>query len=215
MARPGLAKILIADDDRDVCSVLGMLLTRKGHNILEAYDGVDAWNKIERERPDLVLLDIMMPGISGLEICRRIRANDQLERIPVLMISALNEPAEIIEGFQAGASDYITKPFVNAEVLARVAGALREWQLAEIRAKHTVLAHFGEQLNRVINDLERPFRKLLRLTKDLRDICVGYEEHAPVGQGAYQNCMRAYLIVKELQQKRAAVRQKIEKTDSE
>jgi DNA-binding response OmpR family regulator len=204
------ASILVADDDRDVCNILGMFLKRQGHTVSEAYDGNQAWDKIRKEKPDLVLLDIMMPGMSGLEVCRKIREAPSVSKTPVIMISALTERNEILEGFKTGATDYITKPFVNAEVLARVRAALRHWRLMTQQRRGQELRGFGDELDRIINELDKPLVHLMRNTKRLRDITVAMDvTEKKLGQLLYQHGMRTYLIVRELQNKKSEIRERM------
>jgi len=204
------ASILVADDDRDVCSILGMFLKRQSHSVLEAYDGVQAWETIRKEKPDLILLDIMMPGMSGLEVCKKIRETSAVAATPVIMISALTDRNEILAGFQAGATDYITKPFVNAEVLARVRSALRHWRLLSERRRGDELRSFGADLDRIVNELDAPLVQLVRSTKRIRDLTVAMDANEKkLGQLLYQHGMRTYLIVRELQGKKTEIRERL------
>lgn len=204
------ALILVADDDADVCSILGMVLKRRGHKVVETYDGLETWRMILEERPDLVLLDIMMPGLTGIEVCRKIRETPEVAKTPVIMISALVERNEIVEGFEAGANDYITKPFITAEVLARVRSALRQWELRKERERGKELRSFEHQLDRILTELEQPAIQLMRYTKRLRDLTVNMsDEERKHGQMLYQHGMRAYLIVQELRSKKQEIRERL------
>jgi PleD family two-component response regulator len=205
------ALILVADDDTDVCSILGMVLKRKGHQVLEAYDGLEAWEIIKSKRPAVVLLDIMMPGMSGLELCRKIRETTGISKTPVIMISALTARNEILQGFQAGANDYITKPFVSVEVLARVRSALRQWQLREEKVRGEELRSFGEQLDHILVELDAPLVQLMRQTKRLREITASMDEEKTVGNVVHQHGMRAYLIMQELRSKKEEIHKRLVK----
>ncbi|MCP8688433.1 response regulator transcription factor [Marinobacterium sedimentorum] len=116
-------KILIAEDDLNIRLGLKDLLEVEGYNCLEAADGDQAWALFERHRPDLVLLDIMMPGQDGYSLCRRIRQQDQ--QLPVIFISAKSEEIDQVLGLELGADDYIKKPFGSREVVARIRAVTR------------------------------------------------------------------------------------------
>ena len=123
------AKILIIDDEPVQLRAIVAELTGLGFETLIARDGVDGLGKAERGRPDLILLDILMPGWDGYETCRRLKAAPATRTIPVIFLSALCDTAQKLEGFQAGCVDYITKPFDQREVLARVSAHLQQRQL--------------------------------------------------------------------------------------
>jgi len=117
-----MATVLVVDDEPIVREVVVRYLAREGHRTLEAADGEAAKNAIERGDPDLVVLDVMLPGADGLEICRWIRARSEL---PVIMLTARGEEADRIVGLELGADDYVTKPFSPRELAARVRSVLR------------------------------------------------------------------------------------------
>jgi len=112
--------ILIVDDNISNLQVLGALLSQKGYEIAVATDAVKALDFLENDVPDLMLLDVMMPGTNGYDLCKKIKTIDKLIEIPVLFLTALTDPDDIIKGFDAGGVDYISKPFNNAELLARI-----------------------------------------------------------------------------------------------
>lgn len=117
--------ILIVDDTPDNLALLSDALDDAGYMVLVALDGLSALNRIQRRRPDLILLDAMMPGLDGFETCRRIKAQPETADIPVLFMTALTDSEHVVEGFEAGGIDYVTKPIHPDEVLARVAAHLR------------------------------------------------------------------------------------------
>lgn len=123
VAEPGV--VLIVDDTPDNLAMLSDALNDAGYMVLVALDGLSALNRIERRRPDLILLDAMMPGLDGFETCRRIKAQPATADIPVLFMTALTESRHVVQGFEVGGSDYVTKPIQTDEVLARVAAHLR------------------------------------------------------------------------------------------
>jgi DNA-binding response OmpR family regulator len=117
-----VATVLVVDDEPIVREVVARYLVRDGHRILEAGDGDAARETIERSEPDLVVLDVMLPGVDGLELCRWIRSSSEL---PVIMLTARGEEADRIVGLELGADDYVTKPFSPRELAARVRSVLR------------------------------------------------------------------------------------------
>jgi two-component system response regulator ResD len=118
-----MATIAIVDDDRTLSGVVASYLQRAGHHVLQAHDGVAGLDLISGQLPDLVLLDVMMPELDGIEVCRRIRA--KYPQLPVVMLTALGEVDDRIAGLEVGADDYITKPFSPRELVLRVESVLR------------------------------------------------------------------------------------------
>ena len=139
-----MKKILVVDDQKDNVFVLQERLIREGFEVLSAYDGPTCLTMASEESPDLILLDVMMPGMSGFEVCKKLTANEETKLIPVLLVTALTEAEDLKEGFQAGAFDYIKKPFNRVELIARIKSALsfRESQqvLLEIEKVQTYAA---------------------------------------------------------------------------
>ena len=117
-----VAKILVVDDEPNIREVVGLYLRRDGHIVIPAADGAEALKLYRRERPDLVVLDLMLPEVSGIEVCRRIQAG---RRVPVIMLTARGEEEDRIVGLGLGADDYVTKPFSPRELAARVGAVLR------------------------------------------------------------------------------------------
>ena len=115
--------MLLAEDDRAIRNALERALTLEGYQVMAVADGVEALAQAHRNRPDVLLLDVMMPGIDGLQVCRVLRAEG--DRTPVLMLTALVETADRIAGLDAGADDYVVKPFDVEEVFARLRALLR------------------------------------------------------------------------------------------
>jgi DNA-binding response OmpR family regulator len=120
-----MTEILVVDDDRDVAQSIELALRRHEFRVTLAYSGVEALKTLHRYRPDLVILDVMMPGMSGLEVCRRMRIDPNLADLPVIFLTARGQARDRIEGFKAGADDYIGKPFILEELLLRVRAILR------------------------------------------------------------------------------------------
>ncbi len=151
--------ILIVDDNDINRMLLSRMLSKKGFRLLEAADGAEAIEVATRELPDLILLDIMMPEMDGYEVCTRLRENDQTADIPVIFLSAKSETDDKIKGLEAGAVDYITKPFSMGEVYARVKAQLK------IRLLTQSLKRSNESLKRALNELEK---KQERIENDLK-----------------------------------------------
>ncbi len=121
-------KILIVDDEMDALLALKVALETQGYNIAEAKDGYEAIDKVRSEIPDLILLDLMIPGIDGFEVCRQLKSNPMYKHIPIIMLTARGEVDDKVEGIELGADDYVTKPFNLKELKARIKMILRRNQ---------------------------------------------------------------------------------------
>jgi len=119
-------KVLIADDEPSIVAAVEFLLQRGGYEVYVARNGEEALRAVERELPDLVLLDVMMPVKSGYEVCTRIREHPDWRHIKVIMLSAKGRDAEVTRGLSLGADVYITKPFSTRDLLARIDGLLAQ-----------------------------------------------------------------------------------------
>jgi DNA-binding response OmpR family regulator len=113
-------KILIADDEPNIVTALEFLLQKSGYEVLLARDGEAALKQVELHLPDLVLLDVMMSVKSGYEVCQRMRARPEWQRIKIVMLSAKGREAEVSKGLSLGADSYVTKPFSNKELVSRI-----------------------------------------------------------------------------------------------
>src|SRR5271168_4862412 len=120
-----MKRILIIEDDRDIVELVRYNLANEGFQVSAAYDGGTGLTTLKKTPPDLLLLDLMLPKLSGLEICREIRRDDSLNRLPILMLTARGEEADRVVGLEMGADDYVTKPFSPRELVARVKALLR------------------------------------------------------------------------------------------
>jgi two-component system alkaline phosphatase synthesis response regulator PhoP len=118
-------KILIVDDEKDIVDLVAYNLEKEGYETLKALDGEKALQIVRTKTPDLVILDLMLPGIQGLEVCKRIRKVTETAAIPIIMLTAKGEEIDKVLGLEVGADDYITKPFSVKELLARVKAVLR------------------------------------------------------------------------------------------
>ena len=113
-------KILIVDDEPDVLSFLERILRAEDFEVFSAYDGIGALDMVSTEQPDIILLDIMMPMMSGYEVCEQVKSNPQTKHIPVICISSAHTPDARSHSMRVGAVDLITKPFLPAELLAQI-----------------------------------------------------------------------------------------------
>jgi DNA-binding response OmpR family regulator len=157
----GMATVLVVDDEQIVREVVVKYLEREGHTTLEAGDGDDARALLERNEPDLVVLDVMLPGTDGLELCRWIRARSKL---PVILLTARGEEADRIVGLELGADDYVTKPFSPRELAARVRTVLRRTSsTAETAAR---LAFEGLELDAATREVRRDGEELKLTAKE-------------------------------------------------
>ncbi len=125
-------KVLIIDDEIHIVELLKFNLEMSDYEVDFAYDGFDGFIKIKENKPDIILLDWMLPAISGIEMLKKIRSDKSLDQIPVIMLTAKNMENDKIEGLQVGADDYITKPFSVKEVLARITSVLRRYNITQI-----------------------------------------------------------------------------------
>ena len=121
-----MARILVADDDEDIRMLVVMRLQHSGHDVAQAGDGASAVESCRNEAPDLVVLDLMMPGMNGLDACRTIRSDPALAKTPVILLTAKAQSSDVEAGLAAGADDYITKPFSPRDLAERVDALLAQ-----------------------------------------------------------------------------------------
>lgn len=133
--------ILTVDDERDILELLEYNLSRDGYRVLTAESGESALEIVRKSMPDLILLDLMLPGMNGLEICRAIKENARTKHIPIVMLTAKGEEADIVAGLELGAEDYITKPFSPRVLLARIRAVLRRKAPAESTKSGIIRIH--------------------------------------------------------------------------
>ncbi|MBP1909832.1 response regulator transcription factor [Methanolobus bombayensis] len=122
-------KVLIVDDEMDALMSLKVALEAEGYNVAEAKDGHEAIDKVNSEIPDVILLDLMIPGIDGFEVCRQLKSDSMYSHIPIIMLTARGEIDDKVEGIELGADDYVTKPFNLKELKARVKMVLRRQEV--------------------------------------------------------------------------------------
>jgi adenylate cyclase len=160
------AKILVVDDTARNVKLLADLLAVKGYAVVTAASGQEALDKIEPERPDLVLLDVVMPEMSGYEVCRKIREIPETRMLPVVMVTALDPSEERIKGIEAGADDFLTKPINQAELLARVRSLLRIKELYDtVQSQAAELSGWNTTLQQRVEEQVTQLEQLGRLKR--------------------------------------------------
>jgi two-component system phosphate regulon response regulator PhoB len=127
------AQIVVIEDDADILELLQYNLSRQGYGVVSCQDGEAGLRSVREAGPDLVLLDLMLPGLDGLEVCRQLKADPLTRAIPVIMVTAKGQEQDVVNGLDTGADDYVAKPFKPKELLARVRAALRRASEAQVR----------------------------------------------------------------------------------
>jgi len=140
-------KVLIVDDEKDIVDLIAYNLEKEGFATLRAYDGEAALDLAKAKKPDLIILDLMLPGVRGLDVCRFIRKNPDTETLPIIMLTARSDQTDKILGLEIGADDYITKPFNVRELIARVRAVLRRWDERSKTAKDEIFTFKGLHMN--------------------------------------------------------------------
>ena len=125
-------RILVVDDEIYIVHILEFTLTMEGYEVLTAADGEEALRRLEQDRPDLVVLDIMMPKVDGYEVLRRIRADEEFRQLPVILLSAKGRPIDRETGLEIGADDYIVKPFSPRRLLEKIQDLLERARLSQV-----------------------------------------------------------------------------------
>ena len=132
--------ILVIEDDLDIRELISFNLANEGHQVFEANDGEVGIDKARNNNPDLILLDLMLPGIQGLDVCRIIKSDQETKEIPIIMVTALGQEEDIVKGLETGADDYITKPFSIKVLIARVNAVLkRSIEVGEDKSKDILI----------------------------------------------------------------------------
>ncbi len=117
--------ILVIEDERDLVELISFNLEKEGYRVVTATDGISGMDTARSSMPDLILLDLMLPGMNGIEICKILKKNEKTAKIPVIMLTAKGEEIDRVVGFEVGADDYVVKPFSNRELMLRVKAVLR------------------------------------------------------------------------------------------
>ena len=173
--------ILLVDDSQALLELISSFLEAENYTLFTHGTGEEALKFLENNTPDLILLDRTMPGMQGIEVCKRIKQNERLHNIPIIFLTATSDVKAIVEGFQAGAVDYITKPFQKEELLARVHSHIELYQITQILNEQTKVLTESEkrlkQLNAtkdkffsiIAHDLKNPLNNILQLSHLLKE----------------------------------------------
>jgi adenylate cyclase len=179
------AKILVVDDQPVNVKLLEQLLTLSGYEVVTAASGQEALDKVDGANPDLVLLDVVMPKMSGYEVCRALRAKRETQLLPIVMVTALDPSEERVKGIESGADDFLSKPINQPELLARVKSLLRIRELhRQVEAQALLLADWNSRLEERVNEqlgqLERLARLKRFLSPNVADLIVAGELDDPL-----------------------------------
>jgi len=131
-------KIVVIEDEADILEIIDYNLSKEGYEVCSALDGEEGLQLVKKEVPDLVLLDLMLPGLDGIEVCRKLKAGAATQSISIIMVTAKGEESDIVLGLGMGADDYVTKPFSPRELMARVKSVLRRGSLKEDNAQNQI-----------------------------------------------------------------------------
>ncbi|MDR1588242.1 MAG: response regulator [Treponema sp.] len=196
-------KILIVDDERINLEFFELMLSKLGFVVEEANDGVEALEKVKKFYPDLILLDNIMPRMSGWEVTKTLKGNPKYREIPIIMFSALDDVKDKVAGFELGVDDYITKPFNFSEVLARIRATLRNRELfAQIVVRESRLS-LAEELNR---DMKNNLADFVKSIDELDSAIAFISKSGDLHQAKEQ--------VKVVTEKTQAVRKRIAELDA-
>jgi DNA-binding response OmpR family regulator len=141
-----MSRIAVVDDEKNIRELIRIALEREYYEIAEYPDGLEAWNSFRREMPDLIILDILMPKMDGIELCKYIRNIPAGKKVPLIFLSSRDEEIDKVLGLESGADDYVTKPFSIRELTARIRSALRRSGKENGPGAHAGTAHCGELL---------------------------------------------------------------------
>ncbi len=143
-------KIILIEDEEDIAALIKLQAEMSGYKLHAEVDGLNGLRAIEREKPDIIILDIMLPGQSGLDVCRKVKNNPELKDIPVIMISAKSEELDIVLGLELGADDYVSKPFSPKVLFSRVRAVLRRGKEPEKAPKLVKFGQFNMDVDRYL-----------------------------------------------------------------
>ena len=136
-------KILIVEDEPDIISLISYNLKKELYSVSSIENGQEVLNKALVEKPDLILLDVMLPGVDGLTVCRQLKENIKTQKMPIIMLTAKGEESDIVLGLELGADDYVTKPFKPKELIARVRTVLRRYKSSQEKEEISEFIEYG------------------------------------------------------------------------
>ena len=154
-------KILLIEDEEDIAALIKLQAEMAGYKLICAIDGISGYEAIERERPDVIILDIMLPGQNGLDVCQKAKNNPLVKHIPIIMISAKSEETDVVLGLELGADDYVTKPFAPRVLLAHIKAVLRRHVEGETPRQ---VVQFGEYTLDLEQFIAKKNEKMIPLT---------------------------------------------------
>lgn len=163
-----MKKILVIDDLPDNVFLLQDRLEREGYEVIKAYDGNMGIQKAYEENPDLILLDIMLPDISGFDVCKKLSSEEKTKLIPIILLTALSEAENIRSGLQAGAFDYIKKPFNRTELLARINSALRFSEMSKLLVEIEKIKTYAATVVTANHEIKQPLTLINLSTAAIR-----------------------------------------------
>ncbi len=143
-------RILLIEDEEDISSLLKLQAELSGYKLHVEVDGINGFRAVEREKPDLVILDIMLPGQNGLDVCRKIKSNPDLKNIPIIILSAKGEELDVVLGLELGADDYVAKPFSPKVLFSRIKAVLRRGKEPEKVIKTIKFGNFQLEVDKYI-----------------------------------------------------------------
>lgn len=154
-------RIILVEDEEDIAALIKLQAEISGYKLHVEVDGINGYRAIEREKPDLVILDIMLPGENGLDVCRKIKGNPDLKNIPIIILSAKGEELDVVLGLELGADDYVAKPFSPKVLFSRIKAVLRRGKEPE---KNLKMFRFGDFTLEVDRYILRKQEKVIPLT---------------------------------------------------
>lgn len=143
-------KILVIEDEEDIASLIKLQGELAGYKVILEADGLNGYIAVEKEMPDLIILDIMLPGLNGLDVCKKIKNNPNIQSIPIIIISAKSEELDVVLGLELGADDYVAKPFSLKVLFSRVKAILRRGQEIETEAKILTFGDYTMEVDRYL-----------------------------------------------------------------
>lgn len=162
------SKILVVDDETYIVELVKFNLEKEGYKVIVAYDGISAINIVHEHKPDLIILDIMLPGMDGLEVCRNLKQDTEYTTIPIIMLTAKGEEIDTVLGLEMGADDYIKKPFSPREMVARVKARLRAIKIMQLEKALGSKAYVVKDLT-ILPDRYEAFIGELKLELTLKE----------------------------------------------
>lgn len=164
--------VLVVDDEKDIRDLLEHSLTRNGFRVTSVPTGEDALREARRNPPDLVLLDLMLPGVDGLDVCKALKGDERTSHVPVVMLTARSEESDQIVGLELGADDYIAKPFSTRVLLARVRAVLRRDERAAATDKNALIEYGPLRIDRDRHEVFIEDNPIALTALEMRILCV-------------------------------------------